>query len=79
MDLFRFAIGKIYRSYRFFKHYNAFPGEWLQEFRSVWRANDMSYLVAHNLSGLYCRWETTNETDNMVTGDQAYEIHRSLW
>jgi hypothetical protein len=31
------------------------------------RAHDMSGLVAHNLSGLNRRWETTNETDNMAT------------
>jgi hypothetical protein len=37
----------------------------------------MSCLVAHNLSGLSCRWETTNETDNMATGDQTDAIQRS--
>jgi len=26
----------------------------------------MSGVVAHNLSGLICRWETTNETDKMA-------------
>ena len=40
------------------------------------RVNDMSGLVAHNLSGLSCRWETTNETDNMATGDQTNAIQR---
>jgi hypothetical protein len=48
-------------------------------FHIMSRANDMSGLVAHNLSGLNCRWETTNETDNMATGDQTHEIQRSLW
>ena len=32
-------------------------------------ARDMSGIVAHNLSGLRCHQEVTNETYRMATGD----------
>jgi hypothetical protein len=37
-------------------------------------ARDMSGIVAHNLSGLRCHREVTDETDRMATGDPEDEI-----
>ena len=34
----------------------------------------MSGIVAHNLSGLRCRREVTDETDRMATGDPENAI-----
>lgn len=38
----------------------------------------MSGLVAHNMSGLSSCLEVADEADNMVAGDQIYEISRSV-
>jgi hypothetical protein len=37
-------------------------------------ASKLSGIVAHNLSGLRCRQEVTDETDRMATGDSEDAI-----
>ncbi len=37
-------------------------------------ARKLSGIVAHNLSGLRCRLEVTDEADRMATGDQEDAI-----
>ena len=41
---------------------------------SLLGARDMSGIVAHNLSGLRCHREVTDETDRMATGDSEDAI-----
>jgi hypothetical protein len=48
-------------------------------FRRVLGAHDMSGIVAHNLSGLRCRPEVTDETDRMASGDPEDAIRGSVW
>jgi hypothetical protein len=48
------------------------------EKEKVWRAYNMSGLVAHKLSGLKSPLEVTYETDRNATGDTEDEIQRGL-